>query len=762
MISYIKNKGFIKTIVLSSLIVAFVKYFYFIPSISFFILFLVVLILNFWHGYFARIFVFLSLTVAIMSFIPNISTTYIKFYFDNNYSHIISLVILICLISFIGGHCFAQKRGAVNCYYLLCQVLICFSGAYLFKDVLLYDEILLLIFLFVIATIFAYLGSSHSCGFHNYLITRSQNIAFLFCLAIVFILSNYYSQKPISKVGLIECFSQWADTKTNYTVKEITLKSGYSYSLMKEVLQNKYSLVSIDARGDLKKVLPTLDVALIITPTMPFEVQEAEAVKEFVTNGGRLVVVADHTDLYGHGRVINSLLKGTGINVEYNALFDATDHYAKVRLPNMRMYSIRPKTPCSLSMTRPGYIWGWTSNWISETADYTNPNFFGEFSWTADDLVGNLPVGGIVKYGKGKIVLWCDSTIFANFCIFQPDHLRLLGNLIEGGKILAILSPYGMWLLMFSIFVILSIKLTKINIVTFCSFGLVIFSGCYYLWDFKPENFYSKNKRIDVYGTKDLFEEPPPKSIPKEDKFSSAYSHIARCGLYPFYMGEKPKRPVLNKSIWITSWDKVLSIDSKIYNSLWGIIIMNLDDNIQNVDFNEICIDDDINDVFKEFFNPESQTRRMLVTDKFTHTLIYNGVSIFAAHGVITDRYFGDWWITTNISPYRLFMLNEWFDWLIRKDDISKFDYPRIGIKAGEEDWLIKFENKDYIRIKMTVDPYEKNQNYVYLGSGIWALYEKNIDGKFLLGGIETSDNYLKSSNVRWAAQAITKNQSFK
>lgn len=61
--------------------------------------------------------------------------------------------------------------------------------------------------------------------------------------------------------------------------------------------------------------------------------------------------------------------------MEYNALFDATDHYAKVRLPNMRMYSIRPKTPCSLSMTRPGYIWGWTSNWISETADYTNPNF---------------------------------------------------------------------------------------------------------------------------------------------------------------------------------------------------------------------------------------------------------------------------------------------------------------------------------------------------------------------------------------------------
>lgn len=149
MISYIKNKEFIKIIVLSILIVAFVKYFYFIPSISFFVLFLVVLILNFWHSYFARIFVFLSLTVAIMSFIPNTSTTYFKCYFDNKHSHIISLALLICLISFIGGHCLAQKREAINCYHLLCQVLIvliCFIGAYLFKDVLLYDEILLLIF----------------------------------------------------------------------------------------------------------------------------------------------------------------------------------------------------------------------------------------------------------------------------------------------------------------------------------------------------------------------------------------------------------------------------------------------------------------------------------------------------------------------------------------------------------------------------------------------------------------------------------------
>ncbi len=688
-----------------------------------------------------------------MTLIPNVCMTSIKPYFDNKYIHIISTSSLICLISFIGGNSLIQEEGKSS--LLLCLALIIFMGAYLFKDVLIYEETFLLFYYLLMAIIFVYIGSHYPWRSSNYFITRFPNIVFLICLIIIFTLSNYIIKKPISRIGLIECFSQWASTETRYTVNDITLKGGYSYSLMKEAIGNKYSLVSIDSRPELGKALPTLDAAIIITPTIPFKVQETQAIKEFIANGGRLVIIADHTDIYGHGRVLNSLLKGTGVKVEYNALFDAKDHNAKVRLPIMSMYSVRPKTSCSLIFPRRGYVWGWSTNWISEMADYTRSNFFGELNWTADDLVGNWPVGGIVKYGRGEIVIWCDSTMFANFCVFQPDTLRFLGALLEGGEILSILSPYGAWLLIFFIFLVLFGKYFRINAVAYCALGLVMLSGSYYLWDSNPKNFYVKEKRIDIYGYKDLFDEPPPKHIPKEGNLSSAYSHIARSGLYPLYMGEKPKKPVLNKSIWITSWDEALLIDSKIYKSLWGIVIINLDEKLGDIGFKEICVDDEMSNIFEEFFNPKSQARRMLVTNNSTHTLIYNGVSIFAAHGVITDRYFGDWWITTNVSPYRLYMLNEWFEWLINKNDISMFAYPRIGIEAGEKNWVIRFNTKDLQKRKLLVQPYGKNQNYVYVGSGIWALYENNIDGEFLLGGSETSDNYLKSGEIRWAAQAL-------
>ena len=688
-----------------------------------------------------------------MTFVPNVCLTSITPYFDNKYIYIISTSSMICFIGFVGGNSLIQEKGKPS--LLLCLALICFTGAFLFKDVLVYEKVLLLFYFLLVAIIFVYVGSHYSWGVDNYYITRPTNYIFLLCLIIIFAFSNYIINKPISRVGIIECFSQWASTKSRYTVNNITLKGGYSYSLMKEVIGNKYSLVSIDSRNKLTSVLPTLDAAIIITPTIPLEVQEEQALKEFVTNGGRLVIIADHTDIYGHGRVLNSLLKGTGINVEYNALFNTRDYNAKVRLLNTPMYSVRPKTSCSLTFARRGYVWGWSTNWISEMADYTRSNFFGELNWTADDLVGNWPVGGIAKYGKGEIVIWCDSTMFANFCVFQPDILRFLGILIEGGEILSILSPYGSWLLILFLITILSGKYLRINAVAYCALGLIICSGSYYMWDSDPEKFYIKDKRIDIYGDKDLFVEPAPKHIPNEGKFSSAYSHIARSGLYPQYIGSEPKNQVLNKSIWITSWDKVLNLDSKIFKSLWGIVIIDIDERMRDIGFNEICVDDETSSIFGEFFKPENQPRRMLVSSNSTHTILYNGVPIFAAYGVVTDRYIGDWWITTNVSPYRLYMLNEWFEWLINRNDISAFVYPRIGIEPGKKDWLIRIDTKDLQKRKFLVHPYEKDQNYTYLGSGIWALYENNLSGEFLLGGPETSDNYLRSGETRWAAQAL-------
>jgi hypothetical protein len=627
----------------------------------------------------------------------------------------------------------------------------------MFKEPLIYEGELSTICFLIISIIGISLGSTDH--FHVD-IKRYQTIILLSFLVLSFMLSNILVKRSLNNVALIECFSEWANTKIDYSAENMSLEAGYSYSLMKEALEQKYTLFSIRDRTELKHTLNRVGAAIIITPTVPLNSMELNDLVAFIGSGGRLVVIADHTDLYGHARVLNALLNKFDVRVDYDALFHSKDYYAKVKLLNMHMLSIRPKTPCSLKIGTFGYVFAWADNWISEAADYVRPNFFGELIWTSDDLVGNWPVGAIMTYKKGSIVVWGDSTIFANFCIFQPDHLRLLGNLLEGGEVLAFCLPYCLLLLAFSGFCNLLPYFRKSWIFVYCSLGLILLSGSCYLWNFDHERFYPEGKRIDIYGTTELFDEPPPKRLPRDFQFSSAYSHIARCGLWPLYQGETPKKPVSVKSIWVTPWSQVKTVNSNILNSLWGIVVNKADGEI-DIGFKKIYVDDDLAHIFRKYFN-ESVQRQIWVTQDNSHSLSYNGVSIVLADGVLTDRHLGDWWITARISPYRQYILSEWYDWLINKDKISMFRYPKVGVVKSEQEWIIKFEDRDHANIKMEVTQFKDNKDYVYIGSSIWSLYEKNKDGKFLLGGPELTDDSFKGGIIRWAAKAVNKTTKVK
>jgi len=155
----------------------------------------------------------------------------------------------------------------------------------------------------------------------------------------------------------------------------------------------------------------------------------------------------------------------------------------------------------------------------------------------------------------------------------------------------------------------------------------------------------------------------------------------------------------------------VKTVKSNILNSLWGIVVNKADGEI-DIGFKKTYVDDDLAHIFKKYFY-ESAQRQIWVTQDNSHSLSYNGVSIVLADGVLTDRHLGDWWITTRISPYRQYILAEWFDWLINKDKISMFCYPKVGVVKSEQEWIIKFEDRDHTNIKMEVIQFKDNKDYV-------------------------------------------------
>jgi hypothetical protein len=69
----------------------------------------------------------------------------------------------------------------------------------------------------------------------------------------------------------------------------------------------------------------------------------------------------------------------------------------------------------------------------SEDGDYGHPNFFGNISYDLADRFGVFLQAASTRFGRGRVLLFTDSTCFSNFCMFSPGTpelaLRLVGFL---------------------------------------------------------------------------------------------------------------------------------------------------------------------------------------------------------------------------------------------------------------------------------------------------------------------------------------------
>jgi hypothetical protein len=62
----------------------------------------------------------------------------------------------------------------------------------------------------------------------------------------------------------------------------------------------------------------------------------------------------------------------------------------------------------------------------SEEADYGHPNFFGNITYDLRDRFGLFLQAASRRFGRGRVLLFTDSTCFSNFCIFGPGRRDLI------------------------------------------------------------------------------------------------------------------------------------------------------------------------------------------------------------------------------------------------------------------------------------------------------------------------------------------------
>jgi hypothetical protein len=182
--------------------------------------------------------------------------------------------------------------------------------------------------------------------------------------------------------------------------------------------------------------LELFDELYIITPTRPFEAKDIQAICDWTKNGGRLVVIADHTNLFGHQTVLQELLKKFGIAIRPDAIFETKTNGG---IYSNLLEEFAGLTPCSIAE---GVIPRLKMTGWSENPDYTATSFFGEMSPSNDDRYGRYPILGAKRYGVGEVSVFTDSTFFANFTINRWSSQTLLSSLLWSG-LSAIAAAFG-------------------------------------------------------------------------------------------------------------------------------------------------------------------------------------------------------------------------------------------------------------------------------------------------------------------------------
>jgi hypothetical protein len=234
-------------------------------------------------------------------------------------------------------------------------------------------------------------------------------------------------QMKRGRVLIDESHCNWEWTREPFDTAAFGIRAEYNYYCLAQYLGHYYEVkVSEDSLS--AAVLDSTDVLVIKTPTAPFTTDEIEAVTGFVKSGGGLLLIGDHTNLFGMSAYLNAIAARFGMRFRFDDTFDLqTTGLSTFRRPRCWFHPAIRDLKIFGFLTSCSIEGGWGvqpvivgSGLGSEDADYGHPNFFGDIAYDLRDRFGLFLQAGARRWGRGRVLLFTDSTCFSNFCMFGP------------------------------------------------------------------------------------------------------------------------------------------------------------------------------------------------------------------------------------------------------------------------------------------------------------------------------------------------------
>ena len=263
-------------------------------------------------------------------------------------------------------------------------------------------------------------------------------------LASAVLVLSFASTAPIRRVAFDESHGPWESTEIEIQPHVFGREALYSYTLLFDLAKTLVGEVFRVHQGD--RLPDSADTLYILkTPVTPLSTSFSRALADWVRAGGRLLVVLDHTDLFGMTQIMNPWLRtNVGVAVASDAVFDEiglpASHSA---LPSARLRGRvdADSTPVPYQTGASFESLPWDATVLSsygvsyaEPANYATENRFGPFQPSVSYRLSNHPSLIAVPLGRGAVFVLTDSTFWSNFSLTLEIYQQLFASICSSAS----------------------------------------------------------------------------------------------------------------------------------------------------------------------------------------------------------------------------------------------------------------------------------------------------------------------------------------
>jgi hypothetical protein len=317
----------------------------------------------------------------------------------------------------------------------------------------------------------------------TYLRLRSVG-AVLFLAGTFSVLMVHYNRGNIDQVIFDESHGDWESTKTSFEPQDFGRSFTYTYRVLFDYAHTLGKKALRYEGGALPS--PENSLFVLKMPTKALEDNFVTEISQWTKNGGAVLVVADHTNLFDTTDHLSPLLKLTNsVQIGHTANFNHAGLQASTNigfggsiLGHLTGVSERFTYLTGATFDRISYgtvILGLYGPSFAEGAIYQQPNRFGTFKPSFKHAYGNHASLVAYSHGKGVIYVLADSTPWSNFSMIKAAYQDLFQHLVEVSEFKQYVRLLTLSIYASTVLLLLLIILPANSVIAFVSLGVAAF-----------------------------------------------------------------------------------------------------------------------------------------------------------------------------------------------------------------------------------------------------------------------------------------------